>query len=896
MSDMNVFELYRSAIFHGEIPPSYLLEDIKNKLGSQLSEEFIQKVNDETDEFNKLVDEAVHLAKNGYPENCPEMGKLLEKSKELNVDCPEYLLEHFRDVKVDEMIKVTPSWDKAWKDPKRNDGPVIPRTRGECMYQYCYYTLNYNRNDIEDKLKRIKREYREFGGKVNDFQKDLAIAKDWLKSAEEIKNIILQLHELPIPESIIKASIHIGGPLIAILEKQKANLEKINNRSIALKRHVVRIKPPQMLYRSTFNKNSSRKTPTKELLSEQIHPNDICRLSPAKRWKLYIDESYVSAKGDDSDTPFKDKGNGIVAGILFDADKPLKEQKFHHTAESTTEEELLYEDSLIEYILDSYCGVLALPTSACIAPQGWLSTIGKFIDLVLRILPLDEKCKLEVYIENRDIYNVNKDFRLLEDVCKFNLMQTLPERANLIDLKISAFGKSDPYNAYPDLIAHTCRMRHSNNVVKSRFITTLWDGTCLLSYEAHVLQQVIDNLYKGENITPKQWGELLNRSNNRLNNFVDAILQTIRAEAKGNITLWKTYLNHIISHIESKSINFPLLVKQLNWLYKFSPAKCDIPLKLKFLWFTADLARMNHSGHISPDEKIKENFMNLSKRLFEEDAPLVCYATLHLAVSLTNEYKFLEAKEFLEPWSLLKPEIMGLQYHARVLSSMGQYEAFMGRNEEAIKMFSAAIEEFKRLSDPDTAALEISQTSAYLLISMLDSKEFDRASFEKEASSYFGVNIIEAIKKLGASNLDCDKYKHHILLRYLCSEYSTQEQRDAYLEMERMWEIGEGHPWELIEFYRAMLLTNPIKSMEHLINGYNIALEGSGVLSVIAAVILGAILHQNPERKDEYINLVDKCAIDIPALGERVDILKSYNINEDTPLDLAKKVLPFNFR
>lgn len=891
---MNVFELYRSAIFHGEIPPSYLLEDIKNKLGSQLSEEFIQKVNDETDEFNKLVDEAVHLAKNGYPENCAEMSKLLEKSKKFNVDCPDYLLERFRNEKVDKFIKTTPSWNKAWKDPKRNGLP-IPKTIGECMYQYCFYALNYKGKDKESYMKKAKNKYYEFGGTENDFQRDLTIAKDWLKSAEKIKNTILKFHKLPIPDSIIKISTHMGGPLMFTLEKQKANLEKRYNRRFALKHHVVKINPPKMLNRSTVNNDRSKKTHPEKLLSEKIHPNDICRLSPAKRWKLYIDESYANAKGDDSDTPFKNKGDGIIAGILFDADKPLKEQEFHHTADSTTEKELLYEDNLIEYILSSYCGVLALPTSACIAPQGWLSAIGKFIDLLLRILPLDDKCELNIYIENRDIYRENKDFLLLEDVCKFNLMQTLPERANLIDLKISAFGKHDPYNAYPDLIAHTCRMKYSNNVAQSRFIATRWDGTCFLGYEAHVLQQVLDNFHKGENLTPKQWGKLLNSSSNDLNNFVDAILQTIGTEATGNIALWKTYLKYTISHIESKSINFPLLVKQLNWLNKFTPAKCSMPLKLKFLWSTADLARMNHSGRISPDGKIKENFMNLSKRLFEEDAPLVCYATLHLAVSLTNEYKFLEAKNLLEPWSLLKPEIIGLQYHARVLSSMGQYEAFMGRNEEAITLFSRAREEFKRLSDQDTAALEISQTSTYLLISMLDSREFNRASFENEASSYFGVSILEAIKKLGASNLDCDKYKHHLLLRYLCSEYSTQEQRDAYLEMERVWETGEGHPWELIEFYRAMLLTNPIKSLEHLIKGYEIALEGSGVLSVIAAVILSAITRQNPERKGEYINLVDKCAFEIPALGERIDILKSYTINKDA-LDLAKKVLPFNFR
>ena len=892
---MDTFELYRSAVFRGETPNPSLLEDIKIKGGDKFAEEFAQKVKKEANEFNKLAEKAAHLAKIGYSENSENMSKLLKEAKRFNIDGADCLLEHFNNAKIDELIKVAPSWNRAWKNPMENGHPD-PQTKGECMYQYCFYALNYEGRNKEAKMNEAKEKYYELGGPENELQGYLNIANDWLENAKKIRDKIVQFQRFPISESIEKISNHLGGPLMGILKKKKSEFEKGNKRRLALAKHVVNINSPKLLDGNVSHKDTSKKSRPKKLLSEKIHPNDICGLFPAKRWKLYIDESYANAKSGDWDAPFKDKGDGVIAGILFDADKPLEKQKPHHAADSTTEPELLYEDNLIECILKSYCGVLALPTSACIAPQGWLSAIGKFIDLVLRILPLDGKCKLEIYIESRDIYKKNTDFKQLEDVCKFNLMQTLPERANLIDLKIYASGKSDPYNAYPDIIAHTCRMKEGNSVAKSRFSATLWEGKCFLGYEDHVLQQALDKMYKGKNLDPRQWMDLLNGSTDCPDNFVYAILRTIGIEARKNIGLWKTYLNYTLSHIESKSINFPLLVKQLNWLDKFAPIEYDLPPRLRLLWLTSKLAEKNHLGCVSPEEKIKENFINSSRRLFEEDAPLVCYAALHLAVSLTNEYKFLEAKEFLEPWSLLKPEVMGLQYHARVLSSMGQYEAFMGRNEEAIKLFSAAREEFKRLSDPDTAALEISQTSAYQLISMLDSKEFDRAAFENEASDYFGLSIPEAIKKLGASNLDCDKYRHHLLLRYLCSEHSTQEQRDAYIETEGDWKAGEGHPWELIEFYRAMLQTNPTKRLEHLAKGYDIASEGSGVLSVIAAVILGAILLQNPEKKGEYLDLVNKCASEIPSLGERVDILKSHAENKIDPLDLAKKVLPFNFR
>lgn len=108
--------------------------------------------------------------------------------------------------------------------------------------------------------------------------------------------------------------------------------------------------------------------------------------------------------------------------------------------------------------------------------------------------------------------------------------------------------------------------------------------------------------------------------------------------------------------------------------------------------------------------------------------------------------------------------------------------------------------------------------------------------------------------------------------------------------------MESGHPWEMIEFYRSLLLENSQEKMEHLENAYAIAMDGEGTLHVIAAVILGSILLMQPERADEYRNLVKHCAAEIPALGERLEILREHPERKYQPLELAAGVLPFNFR
>ena len=93
-----------------------------------------------------------------------------------------------------------------------------------------------------------------------------------------------------------------------------------------------------------------------------------------------------------------------------------------------------------------------------------------------------------------------------------------------------------------------------------------------------------------------------------------------------------------------------------------------------------------------------------------------------------------------------------------------------------------------------------------------------------------------------------------------------------------------------------MLSSDPKKRMEHWKLAHNLSQGFDATLHIIDAVILGSILSEDPSIRPEYEKLVERCAQEVPALGERSTILREQSKNPLPPLELAEKILPFNFR
>jgi hypothetical protein len=236
---------------------------------------------------------------------------------------------------------------------------------------------------------------------------------------------------------------------------------------------------------------------------------------------------------------------------------------------------------------------------------------------------------------------------------------------------------------------------------------------------------------------------------------------------------------------------------------------------------------------------------------------------------------------------------VGIRYYGRMFSSLGQHESFMGNFERADEYFRIAMKCYEKLAEGREG--EISQTMSYYVINKLD-YEKDYKTLLPLMEEYLGGEIEAVMGGFATSSEPKDKYKHAIALRFLIEIDSEFPALKSYMQMKKEWKTAVGHPWEMIEFYRALLVTNPEQTLAHLHNAYKIALEGGSTLMLIASVILGGIYFYDSSVKEEYIGLVNCVKESLPALGNRIDVLEKHAVEKMKPLDLAKAVLPFNFR
>lgn len=631
-----------------------------------------------------------------------------------------------------------------------------------------------------------------------------------------------------------------------------------------------------------------------DLSLDHIHHNSIPELPATTEWTILFDETGTDFK----ETAFGSNVSGISLGRMIAllvpdyTDLPPCKDYCHSV------DLLLSEVHAMQQVLLSHkCGIIGIPVNALyrIHAEQWFSCIETLLDLILRLLPIDGKTKLKIYAEQRGKATAKDDYLLQKtcDDCLFHLSRAFPERSQAFEIEPHIIKKEDhPWNGYVDAVAFCWSSPNGKMILNE----SGWEGSCLIGSSPYFLRHCIDTMEHEDIISPDDWAELLKNAPERTNSLEKSLLKNLGAMAKQAPAVWKNYLDYTVMHLNSKAIDMTLLGKQVCWLSCNAPSESELPPRLRLMWLTAKLAEENHRGSVATHPAQREEFIRLSEDLFEEDAPLTCNAALNLAVSYTDEYDFESAKKILSPWRDRRPEVPGLQYYGRLLSSYGQHEAFLGRNADAIPFFRQAIATFGRLSDKGSAFLDVLQTSAYLLTSMMDHLPDSADDFRREAEIYFGGEIVNVAPHLGVSTEDKTKYQHHILLRYLTGTASTPEERNAYLDSSEKWAVGAGHPWEMIEFYRALLVDAPDKKILHLQKAYDIAMTGEGTLHVIAAVILGSLVLLQPEREKQYLELVEQCAVEIPALGNRVNILREHVSHKYAPLELAALILPFNFR
>ena len=659
-----------------------------------------------------------------------------------------------------------------------------------------------------------------------------------------------------------------------------------------------------------------------------IHPNCIAALGQSERWTILMDETgpdFEKGGAFPKGSPITDKYRPVlrqqsckgaslpgkdIAVVIPSSTKLPPIPGFHACGDNGSATEFDEFEEVIRLIRQSKCGVLGVDVNSLpdVHSEQWISTKETMLDLILRQLPLvsDRTAQIDLVVEQRFEMDDREDIilKVLCDNVLFRLARAFPERARMIKINPSFIRKDkEDLTGYVDAVANLWGSPSPRKKMLLR--ETGWQGTCLLDVSCGVVQSFLSSLGQERRITAQDWKSILQaRKNMKAAPFVDKLLDLFGESVQADAVLWKELLDETLQHLDSKAVDMGLLSWQLSFLEKWAPeGGAAFPLRLRLLWLVAKLAHANHRGLLPSENAWREEMEGLSRRLYQEDAPLCCFADLHLAVAQTNAYAFDAAEKTLSRWRDCDPAIPGSRYYAQVLSSLGQHHAFRGDPEGAVKLFREAIAVFQSLSDAEQGQKESDQTRAYLVTSMMDVPNPDSNALAREMQTYLGGKVLQkAVVLLSRDGSDENKYRHAILLRYLVSGLAAPILANEYRKAEPTWADGdEAHPCELVAFYRGVLTLDATRRMERFRHAAEMVTNASdGALKAIHCVILGAMLYEGDESvADTLARETEDLRQALPTLGEACLSALRNQLDPATrlpPLDLAKAVLPFNFR
>lgn len=630
----------------------------------------------------------------------------------------------------------------------------------------------------------------------------------------------------------------------------------------------------------------------------ELHAQDIRGLSPAPAWTLLIDETGDRFDAGAQALDESDRRLGRWVALLAPDQNPGLSPLppgWHAVDKGLAEI-----DRVVQAVLDSRAGVLGLTVQQLPVSTGerWAAGVLTLIDWVLRLLPLPDSgpTKLKVCIENRFEFIAGMEWPALRMDAMRRLALAFPERARRLVLEdIRLIGKAgSPLNGYVDALAFTWGSPAASSRERLRASGLL--GTCFLEGDVEQVLKAWEWLERGITIHAADWARLLAEPDARVTGGLTAtILERLGEAARHDTRLWLAYLEECRHHLDSKAVNLRRLGAQIDWLERYRPEMDTMPPRLRLLWLTSRLAHANHLGAV--EQGWMAELVKLADRLMDEDAPLVAWANLHLAVHATNRFDFDLASRSLARWCDIPPAAPGLRYWGQIASSLGQHAAFSGQPEPAREHFQRALAAFARLSEPAAQAREASQTANYLAIVEMDHGDPDtaRAAVERVIGP-----LHEAIRRLANTVKDEYKYQHHLLLRWLVFRGDPME-RAEYLEHCPHCQTGAGHPWPLIQLYRGMLLhdTDPAAARELAEDAWRLAnAPGQGptvrLIGACCRVIAAAwgLTWTEAEAEAE----LTKLAGELPMAAPRFAALRAWRgAPAAEPRALLAAVLPFNF-
>lgn len=553
----------------------------------------------------------------------------------------------------------------------------------------------------------------------------------------------------------------------------------------------------------------------------------ITKLEPEEEWTLVIDETGGRFNRAETEGQI-----GKFIGILIPT-KTEDKGLFAHATTSTDKKR----DEIIHHIITqknwSIFGIGLLDIPLVLGEQ-WLDGNAELISWILRLLPA-QKTTLNVCIEQRNDVTSKTDMEQLKRMLLLNLSRASAERAKNITLKISVYTKTGhSWLAYADFIACMWAKgtRHSKDALKRSRL----QGQYLHSGIKPHHRQYLDTVLNGKGLSGAKWTELLS-DNPHSTNLPILILEEWKRQGV-TPAQWTELRKEAEHHLNQKRISMHLLSQQIRWLKETMPADIIFSPKEELLWQTVLLQERNHRGENLGKEEIKA-YQEQGKALYDEDIRLVCFLDLNLAVQATHSFEFQAASELLQKWEKMDTHILGLNYKGRVLSSLGQHQAFQHNYTKATEYFNQAIEQFKALSSEKERADETEHTGAYRSINMIDDPNFSDDQVYQHLMNELGIKEESGFNLIQHINTQLNKYQHHLLLRALIFR-ENKELSARYLHAQKKWIDDEGYPWCWIHTYRAILLKRVGEhqlASEALQKAFSDLEKPAGIMRVIFLVI-----------------------------------------------------------
>lgn len=558
------------------------------------------------------------------------------------------------------------------------------------------------------------------------------------------------------------------------------------------------------------NKSFTISLPYTELVNG-LHPQNLRAMQPSDEWDIYIDEtgSHFNESASELKETSSHLGRIIALALpqghaLPELDKPLHAVDLTHKRIQ----------SLLKTITESKAGILGATLKKDLLSHNWMSAVHQLARWALLMLPMPKNghSRVRIHIEERAPYHSDAQLRALQDTLHSELKSLLPERFKQLNLSLHIMSKDNPYNGYVDTIANCWG---SPDSIKQQLLErTRWLGQCLLQ-TTHLarIEDIYRSISSGEQVSGHHWFELCTASiEEPPRSMLHDMLEQLGQRSLSAPNIWMEYLHETQRRMARKDFTPACLQIALQWLQQWHQEEQPLPAHLQLELYSMQLASGNHQG--ATHLQVVQKLLPLIKQLTDENPEAACQAALRIAVRSTHLYDFASTMPLLQEWLTYPVAVPGLLNYAKLESTMGQLLAFQGQPQAALEYFDKALQTFERLSDPEQKRREMQQTKLYRTVLLQDMQHVEALQQTEQlvdrATNSNGKQAIAYLARSGSPH----RFVHYLLLRLLAQQPELTEQRATYLAEFESWQSGDGHPWMLIEAYRAWLLQENQQSTE----------------------------------------------------------------------------------